>query len=102
MEKIADKSAPTLVLNFIQEKEMSGLFASLIVGGIAGWLAGMIMKGKGQGVLMNIIVGIIGGVLGGWLFGLFGANLGAGIIGSVITATIGAIILLWIVSKLKN
>jgi uncharacterized membrane protein YeaQ/YmgE (transglycosylase-associated protein family) len=102
MEKIADKSAPTIVLSFIQETKMGGLFASLIVGGIAGWLAGMIMKGKGQGVIMNIIVGIIGGVLGGWLFGLFGANLGAGIIGSVITATIGAIILLWLVSKLKN
>ncbi len=78
---------------------MGGLIASLIVGGIAGWLAGMIMKGKGLGILMNIVIGIIGGVLGGWLFGLFGAGLGAGIIGSVITATIGAVILLWIISK---
>jgi uncharacterized membrane protein YeaQ/YmgE (transglycosylase-associated protein family) len=81
---------------------MGSLIASLIVGGIAGWLAGMIMKGQGYGVIMNIVIGIIGGVLGGWLFGLFGANLGAGMIGSLITATIGAIILLWIASKIKS
>jgi uncharacterized membrane protein YeaQ/YmgE (transglycosylase-associated protein family) len=80
---------------------MEGLFAALIVGGIAGWLAGLIMRGRGHGILMNIVVGIIGGVLGGWLFGLFGAELGAGLIGSIMTATIGAVLLLWLVSKLR-
>ena len=81
---------------------MEGIVASLIVGGVAGWLAGRIMKGQGLGVLMNIVVGIIGGVIGGWLFGLVGVSVGAGWIGSIITATIGAILLLFLVSKLKN
>jgi uncharacterized membrane protein YeaQ/YmgE (transglycosylase-associated protein family) len=81
---------------------MEGLIASLIVGGIAGWLAGLIMKGKGQGVLMNIIVGIVGGVLGGWLFSLLGVTIGPGLFGSIITATIGAVLLLFVVSKLKK
>ena len=81
---------------------MEGILAALVVGGIAGWLAGLIMKGKGFGILMNIVIGIVGGVLGGWLFGLFGAELGAGMIGSIITATIGAVLLLRIVSKLKS
>jgi uncharacterized membrane protein YeaQ/YmgE (transglycosylase-associated protein family) len=84
------------------ENTMEGLLASLIVGGIAGWLAGMIMKGKGQGIVLNIIIGIIGGVVGGWLFGLLGTDLGAGIVGSVVTATIGAVLLLWIVGKVKG
>ena len=81
---------------------MEGIIASLIVGGIAGWLAGLIMKGKGLGVLMNIVVGIIGGVIGGWVFGLVGVSVGPGWIGSIITATIGAVLLLFLVSKLKN
>ena len=81
---------------------MEGLLASLLVGGIAGWLASVIMKGKGQGLVLNLIVGVVGGVLGGWVFGLCGTDLGAGIVGSVVTATIGAILLLWIVRKVKG
>ncbi|MEE4217986.1 MAG: GlsB/YeaQ/YmgE family stress response membrane protein [Xanthomonadales bacterium] len=77
-----------------------GLIASLIVGGVAGWLAGIIMKGQGQGVLMNIVVGVIGGFIGGIVFSLVGIN-STNIIGSVVTATVGAIILLWIANKLK-
>ena len=78
-----------------------GLIASLIVGGIAGWLAGVILKGKGHGILMNIVIGIIGGLIGGFLFDLAGFAT-TSIIGSVIVATIGAIVLLWIVNKLKT
>lgn len=81
---------------------MTGILTSLIVGGIAGWLAGIIMKGKGQGILINIIVGIVGGVLGGWLFGLLGFTIGPGLVSSVVTATIGAVLLLFVVSKLKS
>ena len=73
----------------------------LIIGGVAGWLAGLIMKGRGFGILGNIIVGIIGGILGGWLFGAFGIE-GAGIIGSLITALVGAIVLLFIISLFKK
>jgi len=73
----------------------------LIIGGVAGWLAGLIMKGRGFGILGNIIVGIIGGILGGWLLGAIGLA-GDGIIGSLITALIGAIVLLFIISLFKK
>ena len=58
----------------------------IIVGLIAGWLAGQVMKGGGYGVLVDIILGILGGVLGGWLFGLLGLWPGRGWIGSIIVA----------------
>jgi uncharacterized membrane protein YeaQ/YmgE (transglycosylase-associated protein family) len=73
----------------------------LIIGSLAGWLAGQLMKGSGFGLLGNLIVGIVGGVLGGMLFGLLGIG-GSGLIGSLVTATVGAVVLLWIVSKLKK
>ena len=73
----------------------------LLIGGIAGWLAGNFMDGGGKGVLMNIVVGIIGGVVGGFLFGLLGLS-SSGLIGSLVTATVGAILLLFVVSKLKS
>ncbi len=71
----------------------------IIIGGLAGFLAGNIYKGKGLGILRNIIVGIIGGFVGGFLFGLVGIT-ATGIIGSLISATIGAIVLLWLAQKL--
>ncbi len=78
-----------------------GLIASLIVGGIAGWLASVIMKGKGQGILMNIVIGIIGGFIGGFVFSLAGFGT-TNVIGSIAVATVGAIILLWLVNKIKT
>ena len=68
----------------------------LIIGLVAGWLAGQIMKGKGFGLLGNLIVGCIGAVLGGYLFGLLGIST-YGLIGSLVTALAGALILLWII-----
>jgi len=73
----------------------------LIIGGVAGWLAGMIMKGRGFGILGNIVVGIVGGILGGWLLGGLGL-VGRGIIGSLITALIGAIVLLFIIGLFRK
>ncbi len=81
---------------------MEGIFVSLLIGAIAGWLAGKILKGGGQGLLMNIVFGIIGGVLGGWLFGLLGVEVGPGLIGAIVSATVGAILLLFIVDKVKK
>ena len=69
---------------------------------IRGAVAGMIRKGQGFGVLLNIVIGIVGGVIGGWLFSLVGADPNRGLIGSIVTATIGAVLLLWIAGKLKN
>lgn len=68
----------------------------IIIGGIAGWLAGKLMKGGGFGVVVNVLLGIVGSVVGGWLFGLAGITAG-GIAGSLASATVGAIVLLAIV-----
>ena len=73
----------------------------LIIGGLAGWLAGKIMKGRGFGLLGNLGIGIVGGVLGGFLFSLFGLS-GTGIMGSLVTALVGAVVLIWIVNLIKN
>ncbi len=71
-----------------------------MVGLIAGWLAGQVMKGGGYGVLVDIILGILGGVLGG--FGLLGIWPGGGMIGSIVVAFVGAVILVWITRLLKK
>ena len=73
----------------------------IIVGLIAGWLAGQVMKGGGYGVLMDIILGILGGILGGWVFGLLGIH-AYGFIGSIIISFIGAVLLVWITRQLKK
>jgi uncharacterized membrane protein YeaQ/YmgE (transglycosylase-associated protein family) len=73
---------------------IESLIVFLLVGAIAGWLAGVIVKGFGFGLLGNIVVGIVGAVIAGWLFGAVGWTFGGGIIGSIIHATIGAVILL--------
>ena len=67
----------------------------IIIGIVAGYVAGKIMRGGGFGLIVNLVVGIIGGVLGGWLFSLLGIYSTGGIIGSLVVATI---VLLWIVS----
>ena len=81
---------------------MNGLILSLIIGAVAGWLAGTMMRGGGFGVVGNIIVGLVGGLLGGWLFTQFGAASGGGLIGQLVVSTIGAAILLFIVSLIKR
>ncbi|NLC49719.1 MAG: GlsB/YeaQ/YmgE family stress response membrane protein [Bacteroidales bacterium] len=75
----------------------------IIIGILAGFVAGRLMRGGGFGLVVNLIVGIIGAVLGGWVFGLLGISISAGgIIGSLVTATVGAIILLWIISLFQR
>lgn len=69
----------------------------ILIGAVAGWLAGLIVKGSGSGLLLNIVIGIIGGVLGGWLFTLMGIA-STSMWGSLITAVVGAVVLLLIVS----
>ena len=68
----------------------------IIVGLIAGWLAGVIMKGGGFGVVGDIVVGVIGALLGGWLFSTMGVSSGGGLVGAIIVALIGAIILIFL------
>jgi uncharacterized membrane protein YeaQ/YmgE (transglycosylase-associated protein family) len=77
------------------------LIGFLIIGLIAGWLAGKIMHGQGAGLLINLIVGVIGVYIGGFLFDFLGLPL-HGLIGSLFTATLGAVILLFIVGLVKK
>lgn len=72
----------------------------VIIGALAGFLAGKLMRGGGFGLIINLVVGM-GGVLGGWVFGLFGIQT-TSIIGGLITSVIGACLLLWILSLIPN
>jgi uncharacterized membrane protein YeaQ/YmgE (transglycosylase-associated protein family) len=74
----------------------------LVIGGVAGWLAGLLVRGYGFGVVGNIIVGIIGAVLAGWLLPLTGFVLIGGIVAEIINAVIGAVILLLIIGMFKK
>ncbi|MCB0025098.1 MAG: GlsB/YeaQ/YmgE family stress response membrane protein [Caldilinea sp.] len=81
-----------------------GFIGAMIIGGIAGWLAGKIMRGGGFGILGNIIIGVIGGLLGGWLFSLLGITIlgGSGWIGQIIVGLVGAVIILFIAGLFKR
>jgi uncharacterized membrane protein YeaQ/YmgE (transglycosylase-associated protein family) len=79
-----------------------GFLAWIIVGLVAGWLAGLVMKGGGYGILVDIILGLLGGLLGGWLFGQLGIWPGGGVVGSIIVAFIGAVILVGITRLIKR
>jgi len=81
--------------------DIINLLVFLAVGALAGWLAGMIMKGRGFGVIGNIVVGIVGAVLGGFIFGWLGITTG-GLLGAIIMATIGAVILLFLIGLVKR
>ena len=77
------------------------LLYTLLIGAVAGWLAGQIMKGSGYGLLVNIILGIVGAFVGSWLFGVLGISIASGLVGSLITAVIGAVVILFIASLFK-
>jgi uncharacterized membrane protein YeaQ/YmgE (transglycosylase-associated protein family) len=79
-----------------------GIIIWLIIGAIAGWLAGLIVKGAGFGLVGNIVVGIIGAVVAGWLLPQLGVRLGAGLIGEIIDAAIGGVIVLVILSFIRR
>jgi uncharacterized membrane protein YeaQ/YmgE (transglycosylase-associated protein family) len=78
------------------------LILFLLIGAIAGWLAGQIMKGGGFGLIGDIIVGVIGAVLGGWLFDVLGIVKGGSLLGQLVTALIGAIVFLFILRLIKR
>ena len=74
----------------------------ILVGLVAGWLAGQFMKGGGFGIVGDIIVGVLGALLGGFLFGLLGVSSGGGLLGSIIVATIGAVVLIVVLRLIKR
>lgn len=78
-----------------------GLLSFLLVGLVAGWLAGVLAKGGGFGILGNIIIGVVGAFIGGTLFQRLGVAAGSGMIGSIIVATIGALVLIFVIRLIK-
>ncbi len=72
----------------------------LLIGLIAGWLAGKVVKGGGFGLIGDLVVGVAGSYIGGYLFKVLDVNVG-GTVGQIVMATIGAILLLWIIRRLK-
>jgi len=81
---------------------IESLLIFLLVGAIAGWLAGKIVKGYGFGLVGNIVVGIVGAFVAGYLFPALGFSIGSGIIGGIISATIGAVVLLFLIKIVKS
>jgi uncharacterized membrane protein YeaQ/YmgE (transglycosylase-associated protein family) len=83
---------------------MSGesLLVILIVGIVAGWLAGQIVRGAGFGLIGDLLIGIVGALIGSWLLPQLGIHLGAGIVRAIINATIGAILLLLVLRLLRG
>jgi len=78
-----------------------GIIWWIIIGLIAGWAAGKIMKGGGYGTIADILLGIVGGIIGGWVVGLLGFGAG-GLIWSIVVATLGAVILIWVTRLIKR
>jgi uncharacterized membrane protein YeaQ/YmgE (transglycosylase-associated protein family) len=78
-----------------------GFLYFLVIGAVAGWLAGQLTRGHGFGLLGDIVVGIIGAMVGGFLFGLIGLR-SYGLAGSLVTATVGAVVLLYVVRLFKT
>ena len=81
---------------------VESVIAWLVVGAIAGWLAGLIVKGGGFGLLGNIVIGIIGAVVAGWLLPQLGLALGTGIVRAIINAAIGGVIVLVILTLIRR
>jgi uncharacterized membrane protein YeaQ/YmgE (transglycosylase-associated protein family) len=82
--------------------DLVGILIFLLIGAIAGWLAGQIMRGGGYGLLGDIIVGIVGAAIASFLLPRLGISIGSGIIAAIIHATIGACILLFILRLVRR
>lgn len=77
------------------------LLGWIVIGILAGWLTGKLMRGAGYGILMDLILGLIGAVIGGWIFGLLGIS-SYGFLGSLTAATVGAIVLVAIARLVRR
>ena len=81
---------------------IESLIIWLLIGAIAGWLAGLLVKGFGFGLIGNIVVGIVGAVIAGWLLPRLGISLGVGMVAAIINAVIGAVVLLVIIGLVRR
>ena len=82
--------------------EAQSIIVMVLIGAVAGWLAGLIMKGSGMGFIINVVIGIVGAFIGSYLFGLIGFSVGSGLVGAIITSTAGAVVLLFIIGVLRK
>lgn len=80
----------------------SGIVVLLLVGLVAGWLAGQIVRGRGFGLIGDLVVGVVGAFIGRWIFATLGIFIGLGLIGAIISATIGAVILVAIIRLVRR
>lgn len=80
---------------------MEGFLVFILIGLIAGWLAGVLVKGGGFGILGDIAVGVLGAVIGGYLFGTVGIG-GSGMLGAILVATVGSIILIFVLRLIRR
>jgi uncharacterized membrane protein YeaQ/YmgE (transglycosylase-associated protein family) len=79
-----------------------GWIGYIIIGGIAGWIAGKIVKGGGSGILMNIVIGVVGALIGGFLLSFFVDTAAGGFWFTLFTAILGSVILLWVVGRVRR
>jgi uncharacterized membrane protein YeaQ/YmgE (transglycosylase-associated protein family) len=98
-----DVMAATQALNLSSPPTAVSWLAYVIIGGIAGWAAGKIVKGGGSGILLNIVIGVVGGFVGGILLGVLGVDVEGGHrIFTFFVSLLGAVILLWVVSLVRK
>jgi uncharacterized membrane protein YeaQ/YmgE (transglycosylase-associated protein family) len=81
---------------------IESILVIIIIGAVAGWLAGKIVKGFGLGLLGNIVVGIVGAFVAGLIFPVIGLGFGSGVLGGIVHATLGAVILLFLIRLVKR
>jgi uncharacterized membrane protein YeaQ/YmgE (transglycosylase-associated protein family) len=81
---------------------VESLIIFVVVGVVAGWLAGQVMRGAGFGLVGDLVVGVIGALIAGWLFPRLGVHLGSGIVGAIISSAIGAIVLLAVLRLVRR
>lgn len=80
---------------------MDNMIYFLLIGLVAGWLAGLIMKGRGYGLLGNLVIGVIGAFIGGYIFEFIGLS-ASGVLGSLVMSFVGAVVLLYLVQLVKR
>lgn len=97
-----DLAATTELLARSSTQTNVGWIGYLIIGAIAGWIAGKIVKGSGSGILMNVVVGVVGALIGGFLLSFFLDTASGGWWFTLFTAVIGAVLLLWIVGLVRG
>ena len=81
---------------------MNSVIIWLVIGAIAGWLAGLVVRGFGFGLLGNIVVGLVGAVIAGWLLPQLGFSIGGTFVRDIVNAVIGAVILLVIIGLIRR